>query len=81
MPNNEKTLRCELCTYKPLLATYGVDKTGRLYVHVKVYKGDRIFGNIYASGAVKLQCRDCLRWHNVQITQPDHAVLVEEKVA
>lgn len=78
---NEKSLHCELCTFKPLLATYGIDARGSLYVHIKVYKGHRIFGNIYATGTVKLQCRDCLRWHNVKITQPNQAVLVEEKVA
>lgn len=76
----EHNLHCELCTFRPLLATYGIDSSGKLYVHIKVYKGHRIFGNIFATGDVKLQCRDCLRWHSVKVTQPNRAILVEERI-
>lgn len=68
-------LRC-FCRHKPLLATYGI-KNGILFVHVKVYKQDRIFGELFIEGGkVKLKCRDCLRWHIVRISQ-DQAVLRE----
>lgn len=66
MPGKEKELRC-FCRYKPLLATYGIDE-GKLFVHIKIYKKDRIYGNIVCEGGVvKVQCRDCGRWHRVNI--------------
>ena len=49
---------------------YGVDANGDAYVHVKVYKQGRIFGEVVAtSGVVRLRCRECRRWHAVWITQ------------
>lgn len=65
--NREKELRC-FCLRNPLLATYGIDKQGTLFVHVKVWKSKRIYGEIVVEGGiVKLHCRDCLRWHTVRI--------------
>lgn len=61
----EKELRC-FCRTQPLLATYGVDKDGELFVHVKIYKQSRIFGElIFKGGVAKIRCRNCLRWHKV----------------
>lgn len=72
-------LRCP-CTHRPLLATYGVGEDGSLYVHVKVFKSGRIYGEIYVEdGTVRLHCRDCLRWHRVIIRQPNKAGLREEQ--
>lgn len=63
----EKELRC-FCKRHPLLATYGIDKTGKLFLHIKIWKARRIFGEIVTEGGVvKLRCRDCLRWHKVRI--------------
>lgn len=61
-------LRC-LCSRAPLLATYGLDDNGELYVHVKVYKQRRIYGNVILSGggSVRMQCRECFRWYRVDI--------------
>lgn len=65
--STKNELRC-FCSRTPLLATYGVDETGRLYVHVKIYKQRRIFGEVLVTdGIVKLHCRECLRWHTVII--------------
>jgi hypothetical protein len=59
------------------LATYGIDKRGVLFVHVKIWKAKRIFGELVAEGGVvKIRCRDCLRWHNVRIID-NHAKLQE----
>lgn len=70
-------LRC-FCSRTPLLATYGLDEKGAPYVHVKVFKQDRIFGEIVVTGGeVKLRCRECLRWHSVVIRTP-HRVALEE---
>lgn len=52
------------------MATYGVDTEGKLYVHVKVYKQHRIYGNVkitLGTGTVELQCRECIRWYRVVV--------------
>lgn len=73
--SREKELRC-FCNRNPLLATYGV-RRGKLFVHVKVYKQHRIFGEVFVEGGkVMLRCRECLRVHTVNITQ-DEAKLSE----
>jgi hypothetical protein len=77
----EKTsneLRC-FCARKPLLATYGVTPNGKPYVHVKIYKQARIFGEVIVrTGEVLLHCRECLRWHKV-IIRPRGEVRLEEE--
>lgn len=71
-------LRC-FCRRAPLLATYGLDKHGKLYIHVKIYKQARIFGEVLVvEGTVKLHCRECLRWHKVVMRSSGAAELVEE---
>lgn len=61
-------LCCASCTRKPLLAYYGVDEKGELYVHQKVFKQSRIFGeSVHRGGVVSIRCRECLRWTNVRI--------------
>lgn len=71
----EHQLRC-FCDRKPLLAIYGVDSDGFVYIHVRIYKQQRIFGELYVTGGiVKLRCRECLRWHRVLIRQPGKAEL------
>lgn len=67
----EKELRC-FCSQNPLLATYGLDKKERLFVHVKVWKQRRIYGElVFEGGVVKIRCRNCLRWHRVIFQQGD----------
>lgn len=69
-------LRC-FCARQPLLACYGNDK-GNLYVHVLVYKQNRIYAEVLVTdGVVQLRCRECLRWHKVKIVQPNRAALEE----
>lgn len=77
MARREKELRC-FCRGEPLLATYGVDNRGVLFVHVKIYKQSRIYGElIFQGGVVKLRCRNCLRWHRVIFKKTD-AQLAED---
>ncbi len=69
VPRREKELRC-FCSREPLLATYGIDKKGKLFIHIKIWKARRIFGEIVAEGGiVKLRCRDCLRWHVINVSE------------
>jgi len=78
VPDTKHELRC-FCAREPLLATYGVDAKGKLYVHVKIWKQKRLYGEIIAiEGTVKIHCRECYRWHSVIIRQPGSAVLQEE---
>lgn len=59
-------IRC-FCARQPLLAIYGIDK-GKPYVHVKVYKNRRIYGEILVTkGDIQLRCRECLRWYTIEI--------------
>lgn len=69
-------LRC-FCAREPLLAIFGVDEKGRLYVHQRVYKQGRVFGESlhYGGGTVALLCRECLRWQQVVIKERTKAVL------
>lgn len=58
-------LRC-FCARQPLLALYGLNEKGELYIHLKVYKGSRLYAEaILAKGDISLRCRECLRWHRV----------------
>jgi hypothetical protein len=60
-------IRC-YCRRQPLLATYGIDESGKVYLHVKVYKSRRIFGEVLVTegtGTVSLRCRECMRWFTV----------------
>lgn len=61
-----RELRC-FCTRRPLLGVIGQDAVGT-YLHIKVYKQGRIYGEVVAyAGPVKILCRECLRWHVVKI--------------
>lgn len=63
-------MRC-FCTRRPLLATYSV-KDGEPYLHIKVYKQSRLYGEVFIQGIgsqIKIRCRECLRLHKVTFTQ------------
>ena len=69
MSRREKELRC-FCRGEPLLATYGIDSKCKLFVHVKIYKQNRIYGElVFEGGIVKIRCRNCLRWHRVMFQE------------
>lgn len=69
-------LRC-FCSRRPLLAVYGVDEKGRLYIHQRVYKQNRVFGEtVFYGGTVALLCRECLRWQQVTIQDRSRATLI-----
>lgn len=60
-------LRCE-CNRQPLLAVYGLDDKGKMYVHIKVYKNRRIYGEVLIHrGEVEMRCRECFRWYKLTI--------------
>lgn len=68
------------CLRRPLLAMYGLDERGRTYLHIKVYKQDRIYGEaVFYGGEVKIRCRECFRWQTIVFVAPnrDKAILQE----
>jgi hypothetical protein len=73
-------MRCSFCSRSPLLAMYGIDFDGRLFIHVRVYKQRRIFAEMmYKGGEVSIVCRECLRWHRITIRDSVPALEEVEK--
>lgn len=69
-PSGGQPIRCSFCLREPLLATYGIDRERKPFVHVKVYKQKRIFANIVVtSGPVFIQCRECNRWLRINFVR------------
>lgn len=64
--------RCEcVCSRHPLLAYYGVDENDKPYVHVKVYKQERLYGEWFMQdGVCNVRCRDCYRWTKIVFKNP-----------
>lgn len=63
---------------QPILAFYGIDEKGKPYLHVKVFKAKRVFGEILIlSGDVQLRCRECYRWYRVQVPTRGRPHLIE----
>lgn len=62
---SKQQLRC-FCSRKPLLAIWGNDEDGKPYIHVRIYKQGRIFGDVvFTGGEVRICCRECVRWHRI----------------
>ena len=69
-PNGGLPVRCTCATH-PLLAKCGRDETtGEPWVHVKVWKGKRLYSEmVVTSGVVQIRCRECLRWYRIKIVR------------
>jgi hypothetical protein len=60
---------------------YGVDERGKVYVHIKVYKQQRVFAEMLVhDGDVKIGCRECIRWHRIVFKKDNQAELEETQV-
>ena len=66
MTPREAELRC-CCADRPLLAVCGRDAHGQPFVHIKIFKQGRVYGEVVATGDVRVRCRECRRWHVVTI--------------
>lgn len=72
-------LRCP-CSREPLLAVFGLDDKGKVYVHIKVYKNRRIFGEVVIhSGDVEIRCRECFRWYRLIIRNNQPSLVETEQ--
>lgn len=77
MKETRNELRC-FCRRTPLLALYGLNRRGKIYIHFKVWKNRRLFCEMLVTeGKVQVRCRECLRWHTIVIRQPDDVKLVQ----
>lgn len=73
-----------------MLAIWGNDEHGKPYVHIRIYKQGRIFGDVVVyGGEVKICCRECLRWQiitfvgersSAQLTQTGVPVEVDREL-
>lgn len=69
-PDETGEIRCPVCDRSPLLATYGFDKRGRLFIHVKVYKGEFVKADVYIhEGLVTLKCYRCMKHNRVRMVE------------
>lgn len=60
-------LRC-VCSRQPLLAYYGKADNDKPYVHVKVYKQSKVYGEMLVTdGTCHLLCRECYRWTRIRL--------------
>lgn len=65
----ELDVRCT-CRRQPLLAKAGRDSDGKLYIHVKTWKGGRLYAEVVITqGTAYLRCRECNRFQCVRIVQ------------
>lgn len=81
MPNLRAGLevRC-YCRARPLLAKCGRDPDGEPWVHVKVWKGKRLYTEIIATaGIVRIRCRECMKWQIIRIVRG--APTAEEEIS
>jgi hypothetical protein len=64
-------IRC-FCNRHPLLAVAGQDTNGNGFVHVKTWKGQRLYAEIIiTSGTAHIRCRECYRWNKVRIVRTE----------
>lgn len=81
MSDHKNEIRC-ICGRRPLLAVYGRDSKGELFIHLRVYKSNRTYAEMWVSAAakVRIRCRECLRIQKISIIS-DRPVLREEREA
>lgn len=75
MRETRHELRCH-CSRRVLLAVYGRTAKGKSYVHQKVHKQGKVYGeSVVESGTVAIRCRECLRWTRVRIRSGEQKVI------
>lgn len=77
MTHTAHDLRCG-CPHRTKLGEWGRNAEGAAYLHIRIFKGGRIFGEVLAtSGTVTVLCRDCGRWMTVRIRPADVDVTLD----
>lgn len=71
-------VRCS-CYRRTVLAIAGVSDTGELFLHIKAWKGQKIYAEVVVTqGIARIHCRDCGRWTTVRIRPSGYHHAVEE---
>lgn len=65
-PRSSYEYKCD-CRHHPLLAIYGREEGGALYVHVRVYKNKKLYAEVYTNHDIKIMCRECKFWREIVI--------------
>ncbi|AMS03406.1 hypothetical protein SEA_BENCZKOWSKI14_13 [Gordonia phage Benczkowski14] len=63
-------LRCD-CSSHRLLAHYGVDENGKLYVLVASFRNRKPTTKIFSNHSMKIFCPSCERWFSVVINNQE----------
>ena len=71
-------MRC-ICRHKPLLAVCGSDDDG-VFIHVKVYKQNRLYAELFSRHPITIRCRDCMRFWNIAIPESNRPRMLERGV-
>ena len=69
-PRTKYELRC-VCRYHPLLGMWGMDTDGKPYVHIRVFKGGRLYTEVFTKHTIEITCRDCFRVQKIIIRSND----------
>jgi hypothetical protein len=78
MRSSDLVVRCP-CAAAPILSILRVDDRGNRFVHVKIYKQKRIYGEfIIEYGLVRMRCRSCARWFSLEIKKDVHRFRPED---
>ena len=46
---------------------WGLDYDNRPYVNIRVFKGGRLYAEVFSRHTIQITCRDCYRRHNIII--------------
>ena len=77
MSESDVQIRC-ICAVHPILAIARVSSTGTRFVHIRIYKQKKIYGEIVVeSGLVRIRCRSCGRWYSLHVRHDSHEAIAE----
>jgi hypothetical protein len=76
--DSSSNIRC-FCAQSPLLARWGVDSSGVVFLHIKVYKQKRLYTEViaHAGASLRVRCRDCFRWTVINVKHTPHVAFAE----
>lgn len=72
--DSSNNIRC-YCSHSPLLAKWGLDSDGVVFLHIKVYKQKKLYTEViaHAGAALRVRCRECFRWTVINIRREPKA--------
>lgn len=78
MTDGDVQIRC-ICTARPILAIARASTAGTRFVHIKIYKQKKIYGEIVIEeGLVRIRCRSCGRWYSLHVRHDSHKAVAEK---